>query len=128
MTDRIYRLLLGIAILVALYFDMTRVMYGLIGAMLLEGATNWRIPLLLNRLLRLPGANIQPMGPFSNPWPLHSEQIWRLVVGFMLLLTAVLFKESVWFLPWFMGFAILGAGMSGVCPMMYGLYAVGCRH
>lgn len=127
MSDRLYRLLLGIAILVALYFDMTRVMYGLVAVLFLEGVTNWRIPLLLNRLLRLPGADT-PMGPFSTRWPLHSEQAWRLVVGFMLLLTAVLFGESVWFLPWFMGFAILGAGVSGVCPMLYGLHAAGCRH
>jgi hypothetical protein len=128
MTDRTYRLLLGIAILVALYFDMTYAMYGLIGVMFLEGMTNWRIPLLVNRVLRRPGANVQPMGPLSTRWPLHSEQAWRLVVGFMLLLTAVLFKELVWFLPWFMGFAILGAGVSGVCPMLHGLYAVGCSH
>jgi len=128
MNDRTYRLLLGIAILLALYFDMTRVMYGLIGVLFVEGVTNWRIPLLMNRLLRRPGADTQPMGPFAIKWPLHSEQAWRLVVGFMLLLTAVLFKEAIWFMPWFMGFAILGAGVSGVCPMLLGLRAAGCSH
>ena len=24
--------------------------------------------------------------------------------------------EVIWLIPWFMGFAIMGAGVSGVCP------------
>ena len=127
MTDRNYRLLFGLAILVVLYFDLTYVMYGLIGLILTEGVTNWRIPLLVSRFTQQPGAHALPMESFDFKWPLHGERAWRLVVGFMLLLTAVLFNEIAWFLPWFMGFAIFGAGVSGVCPVLLGLRFAGCR-
>lgn len=127
MTDRNYRLLFGLAILIALYFDLTYFMYGLIGLIFAEGLTNWRIPLLVSRFTQNPGADALPMETFDFKWPLPVERAWRLVVGFMLFLTAVLFNEIVWFLPWFMGFAIFGAGVSGVCPMLHGLHFLGCR-
>lgn len=127
MSDRNYRLLFGLSILVVLYFDLTYAMYGLIGLILAEGITNWRIPLLVSRFTQQPGANALPMESFDFKWPLHGERAWRLAVGFMLLLTAVLFNEIAWFLPWFMGFSILGAGVSGVCPALLGLRFAGCR-
>lgn len=127
MTDRNYRLLLGLTILAVLYFDLTYAMYGLIGLLFVEGITNWRIPLLASRLARQSGAGALSRGLFDLKWPLHEERAWRLTVGLMLLLTAVLFKEAAWFLPWFMGFAILGAGVSGLCPVLLGLRFAGCR-
>jgi len=126
MTNRTYRLLLGIAILLILYFDLTLAMYGLIGVLFFEGITNWRIPLLVNRMLQRPAAQTEQMEPRAK-WPPQAEQAWRLLIGLMLLLTAVVFKDVVWFMPWFLGFAILGAGVSGVCPGLFGLFAVGCR-
>ena len=35
--------------------------------------------------------------------------------------------DMLWFFPWFMGFAILGAGASGVCPVLLGLKYIGFR-
>ena len=125
MTDRNYRLMLGLAILLILYFDLTRAMYGLIGLLFVEGITNWRIPMLVGKLTRQSDA--PPIEPFDFKWPLNEERAWRLVVAVLLLLTAVLFNEIAWFLPWFMGFAILGAGVSGVCPVLLGLRFTGCR-
>ena len=125
MTDRNYRLILGLAILVVLYFDLTYAMYGLIGLLFAEGITNWRIPLLVNHLTQRSDA--PPIKSFDFKWPLNAERAWRLVVGAMLLLSAVLFNEFAWFLPWFMGFAIFGAGVSGMCPVLLGLRFAGCR-
>lgn len=127
MTNRTYRLLLGTAILLILYFDLTRAMYVLIGVLFFEGLTNWRIPLLVDRILQRPDAHTEHMEPRAINWPPQAEQAWRLLIGLMLLLTAVVFKDVVWFMPWFLGFAILGAGVSGVCPGLFGLRAVGCR-
>ncbi|WP_310445978.1 YgaP-like transmembrane domain [Thiobacillus sp.] len=125
MTDRNYRLILGLAILVILYFDLTHAMYGLIGLLFAEGITNWRIPLLVGQFTQQSDA--PPMESFDFKWPLNAERAWRLVVGAMLLLSAVLFNELAWFLPWFMGFAIFGAGVSGMCPVLLGLRFAGCR-
>jgi hypothetical protein len=36
-------------------------------------------------------------------------------------------SAALWFLPWFVGFALLGAGLSGICPMVIGLRWLGFR-
>jgi hypothetical protein len=125
MTDRNYRLVMGLAILVILYFDLTHAMYGLIGLLFAEGITNWRIPLLVGRFTQQSDA--PPMESFDFKWPINAERAWRLVVGAMLLLSAVIFNDTVWFLPWFLGIAIFGAGVSGICPLLFGLDFAGCR-
>jgi hypothetical protein len=45
----------------------------------------------------------------------------------MLIVTVYVFSESLWFFPWFMGFAIFGAGLSGVCPVLISLKLLGFR-
>jgi len=50
MTERSYRLMIGLSLLVILYLNSSPAMYGLIALMVFEAATNWRIPLLVSRL------------------------------------------------------------------------------
>jgi len=128
MSDRTYRLILGTLLLVSLYLEIDYLMYFLIGMLFFEGATNLRVPLLLRR----------PQGESvatGNPAPiqrktrfnLEAERAWRLIVGLMLFITYLLFYDTMWFFPWFMGFAIFGAGASGVCPVLIGVKWAGCR-
>jgi hypothetical protein len=35
--------------------------------------------------------------------------------------------DVLWFFPWFMGFAIMGAGASGICPVLLGLRWAGFK-
>lgn len=128
MSDRTYRAMLGVSILVALYFDINGLMYALVIMLLLEGITNYRIPLLVNRLvgagqIPLPGNETQQECRIS----IESERAWRLVVGSMLLLTYIFYYQSMWFIPWFMGFAILGAGVSAVCPILLIIKRLGLK-
>jgi hypothetical protein len=37
----------------------------------------------------------------------------------------VLFYDKLWVLAWFVGFAVTGAGLSGVCPVLMLLRAIG---
>ncbi|RMG55454.1 MAG: DUF2892 domain-containing protein [Gammaproteobacteria bacterium] len=126
MTDRLYRTLLGGLILVFLYFDLPWGMVALVGLLLFEGITNLRLPRIVNFLLGVDESRLPSSPP--NPrarLPIEAERMWRLVVGLMLLVSAVLFPEQLWFFPWFMGFAILGAGLSGVCPVLFAIRSLG---
>lgn len=120
MTNRMYRLIFGLTLLLALYFELKHVMWAVIGIAFFEGLTNLRIPKLVNGLLN---NNIGNCGEgslgikFKESVGFEAERAWRLLVALMLFVTYVLFYEQVWFFPWFMGFAIIGAGVSGVCPM-----------
>ena len=132
MTERLFRLFIGASILSALYFDLPRFMMGLIAVLLFEGFTNWRVPVIASRLRY--GPNAQP-SPDRQLWPMHAlcaigfdaERAWRLMVASLLILTYLMYYDQMWFMPWFMGFAIFGAGLSGVCPMLISLKLIGFR-
>lgn len=128
MSDRTYRLILGMLLLVSLYFEISYLMYFLIGMLFFEGATNLRVPLLLGKPQGDSGEN-SDLAPIQrgNRFKLEAERAWRLIVGLMLLITYVFFYDEMWFFPWFMGFAIFGAGASGVCPGLISIKWAGFR-
>ncbi len=128
MSDRTFRLLLGALLLVVLYLDIAYLVYAIIGLMFFEGVTNLRLTLLLNRLKGESAAesNLAPI-QHSSRFDFEAERAWRLIVSLMLLLTYGFFYDTLWFFPWFMGFAIFGAGASGVCPMLIAVKWTGCR-
>ncbi|MHB1214704.1 MAG: hypothetical protein ACYCY9_06920 [Thiobacillus sp.] len=128
MNDRTYRLILGALLLLSLYFEIRYLMYALIGLLFFEGVTNLRLPLLL-RGSQGDAAAEDHLAPIqhSSRFKFEAERAWRLIVATMLLVTYVLFYDTLWFFPWFMGFAIFGAGVSGVCPVLIGVKWAGCR-
>lgn len=130
MTNRTYRLLVGAVMLIALYFDLPMLMHALIGVVLFEGITNWRLPIIINRITGKPQEDYTEgslgLG-FKQRFTFDAERAWRLVLGTVLFIVYGLYYDQLWFLAWFMGFAIFGAGISGVCPLFLGLKWVGFR-
>ena len=50
MTERSFRFILGAALLLLLFFSLDMGIYIYIGILLFEGATNWRIPIIVSKL------------------------------------------------------------------------------
>lgn len=132
MSERFFRLIVGSLLLAFLYFGLHSAIPFLIGVLVLEGVTNYRIPLLVSRL-RMAGheafsdsTELMPEVHLARV-PFDAERAWRLVVAAMLAVTVYVFNEQLWFFPWFMGFAIFGAGLSGVCPVLISLKLIGFR-
>jgi hypothetical protein len=130
MSNRTYRFFFGAALLVALYFEHSTMLYMLLGLVFFEALTNLRIPKLLSKARF--GNNGDPdegsLGICFKPrFGIEAERSWRLLVGTMLAMSLYVFPNGMWMFPWFMGFAILGAGVSGVCPMFLFLRWVGFR-
>ena len=132
MTDRAFRVILGLAILAALYFGQAWLMYSIIGILLFQGVTNWRIPLLASRLRCGPSFKVNRI---FSPSPgienqkgsrFEAERALSFVVVILLIISYEYFPEQLWFLSWFTGFALLGAGLTGICPMVLGLRRIGC--
>ncbi|BBP02122.1 hypothetical protein [Sulfuriferula nivalis] len=134
MSDRAYRLIFGALLLISLSFDLNYLIYGLIVLSLFEGITNWRIPKLVSRLRAGSGpayaamvnANLLPI-ELPCRFNCEAERVWRFVVALVLFITTVLFYEQLWFFPWFMGFAIFGAGVSGICPLLLAIKWLGFK-
>lgn len=127
MTDRMYRGILGSLLLTALLFDLYLLMYILIAILLLEGLTNWRIPLLINKFRHNQSNSALITECHYYRFQFEAERAWRLLVGSLLGVTYVFFYQLLWFIPWFLGFAIVGAGASGICPMEFSLKRIGFK-
>ena len=129
MTERTFRILIGAALLFGLYFDLPVLIYSLIALLGFQGITNWRITRIISRLRHGPAVALGPCctaTPDSTPPAatrinFEAERALCLIVAAMLLPTYALFFDQLWFVPWFIGFALFGAGLSGICPMIIGL-------
>ncbi len=115
MSERYFRLVLGSALLIIVYFDVKLALYTYIGIMFFEGITNLRIPIIISRLRY--GA--WPVAPVKNNYRVNfeAERALRLSIGFSLLISYVFFPEILWFIPWFIGIMLLSAGITNNCPM-----------
>jgi len=131
MSERIFLFFVGAFILFALYFEINILIYILCIWLLFEAATNIRLTTLSQKLIH------QSVPPGLTTFRSHTRfsfdafRMWRIVVAVMLGGSFLLLHEKnievVWFFPWFMGFAILGAGVSGVCPVLLFIRWIGFK-
>ena len=125
MTERSFRLVIGIWLVLALLLAVPVAIHVLMAVLLFEGITNWRLPALLSRARGLP--DTQPAEPGECRIPFEAERALRLFVVALLALALFALPQLLWWLPWFIGFALIGAGLSGICPMVQALRWVGMR-
>lgn len=134
MTDRTYRTLVGLALLTGLVLDSPQLIYVLVAVMFFEGITNQRVPKIVCKFRNCVAIRNNQAAVIYTPeittgesrFAVESERVWRLVVGSLLFFTFY-FYDQLWFFPWFMGFAIFGAGLSGVCPVLLAIRWAGFK-
>jgi len=122
MSERMYLFVVGALILSALYFEENMVIYILSGLLFVEGISG----ILLTRLSQKLVPIAEPVGltTFKTKQRFNFEALraTRIIIASFLGGAFFLLNEydieMLWFFPWFMGFAILGAGVSGVCPIV----------
>ncbi len=122
MSERMYLFVVGAVILTALYIENNILIYVLSIWLLFEGASGILLTRLSHKIIPI----AEPVGltTFRSRQRFNFEALraTRIVIAFFLGGTFFLLNEydieMLWFFPWFMGFAILGAGVSGVCPIV----------
>lgn len=122
MSERLYLFVIGIYVLIGLYFEIDIMIYLLSLWLVFEAVTDVCLTTLSQKMI----SKTVPAGLTvfqSTPrFDFDASRAWRITVAVMLGGSFILLKEQnievVWFFPWFMGFAIMGAGASGVCPML----------
>ncbi len=130
MSERAFRIIFGLLLVIGLYFDLPVLVWGLVGLMVFQGITNWRVAYLVSRFRYGPAYVLPrccrpvPNIP-TNRINFEAERALCLVIA--VLVSSSYGSLSLWFIPWFVGFGLLGAGMSGICPMIMGLRWVGFR-
>jgi hypothetical protein len=131
MTERLYLFLVGAFILFALYLQNNYLIYGLAVFLTLEAVSGIRITRLLQKARHVSlGHGLLEFNTRAR-FDIDGLSAWRVLVAVVLVTSYVLMYEYgydvLWFIPWFMGFAILGAGASGICPLLLGLRWAGFK-
>ena len=120
MSSRLYLFVIGLSILIALYAEVDFLVYLVALWLLFEGVTEIRMTTFFQKLLNKKSPEDLYVTQTSYRFNFGAFRAWRFVMAFMLggsfFLLTEYDAEFVWFVPWFMGFAIMGAGVSGICP------------
>lgn len=130
MSERIFHLLVGLLLLAALCFDSKIVIYGLIAWLTLEVVINQRLTVIVSHLRygdRCDLNKTSTVRPCQGGFNFEAERALRLVLVLLLTLSYVLFYRQLWIVTWFVGFALVAAGLSGICPMIITLKKFGFR-
>lgn len=133
--ERHFRIIVGIALLISLYFEIEAALWGVAALLLFEGVSNWRIPVLVSRLrygvsepitqamdMSLVAASPPPAPPRSA---LEAERIQRFLAAALLILSTWAYPAQLWIVPWFLAFFLVAAGLSGICPTVVVLRKLG---
>lgn len=130
MTERQFRFVISISLLIGLYFELRWAVTSIVAIYLIEGITNLRVPIVVAKLLPQKSTHItcDPGAIAVAPrFSVESEQVLRLIVGGLLLISDEFYPETLWYLPWLLGFALLGAAITGICPCILGLKTWGFK-
>jgi hypothetical protein len=104
----------------------------IIGLLLFESITNWRIPILVSRLRFGEDRSVQDKGISLFPSKgrkinFDAERAFRLLFAVVLILTYIVFPQSLWVIPWFIAISLIAAGVSGFCPAVIVLIRLGFK-
>ena len=131
MTERFYLFVVGAYILLALFLGNNFMIVVLALVLLYEGITGVRLTTILQNARRVSLDHGLVVSLEKSRFAIEGLSAWRVFVALMLVISYLLIHEYsykvFWFIPWFMGFAILGAGASGICPVLMGLHRVGFK-
>jgi len=129
MTERAYRLVVGISMLIFLFLQWDFAMYLLLFIWFIEALTNWRIPILVSKL-RFPNDAIKVTEGENRNCTINyeAERMLRWVVFILVALGFLTYTTDLfWFFPWFVGLMLLLAGVTGICPMVMILRWIGMK-
>lgn len=127
MTERTFRLILGGVLILALCLDSHALMHAYLVVLLFEGITNYRIPIVVSRLRG--GITLEEPAKDGRRARINfeTERALRLIIAALIFVSFGLFHEDLWFVPWFIGFSLVMAGITGICPMAILLTWTGFR-
>jgi len=131
LSERLYLLLVGTCILLALYLGNNYLIFGLSFILLVEGITGIRLTTSIQKARHVSFDHDMVVSHTTASLGIDGLSVWRVFVAIGLVSSYALIHdygyEVLWFIPWFMGFAIMGAGTSGICPVLLGLHRVGFK-
>jgi len=103
--------------------------YTYLGLLFFEGITNWRIPILINRL-RFGQDHIAGRPETvseGSRFEFEAERAMRLVFVLLLIPAIFFLPEDLWFINWIIASSLTLAGLVNFCPTVVTLRLIGFR-
>jgi len=125
MSDRSYRFILGLSILISLFLKLDYAIYLIIGMMLIEAVTNYRLPILINQFKSSTSQSHHDDIEKCPYFGIEAERLFRFIVVVLITLGCIIYPDSLWFFPWFVGLNLILAGITGICPLVMLLRKLG---
>jgi len=129
MSERTFRLILGAILLTLIYLDSNPLYYAYIAVLFFEGITNWRIPILVNRI-RFGKDYTPPVEQSSDEhyrFKFEAERAMRLVFGGVLIVSIFFLPKDLWFVTWIIASFLTLAGLVNFCPIVLTLRIIGFK-
>jgi len=131
MSNRIYLFIVGVWILTALYLESNIIIYVLVVILLLEGVTGLTISSISQKIRKVQLESGLLQYSKKPRFNFDAFRMLRILLSIVVLASYVAVNEynidMLWFFPWFFGFAVLGAGVSGVCPVYLAIRWLGFK-
>ncbi len=124
-----YRIILGGLLLILLGINSVEGVYFIIGLLVFEGLTNARVTILVSKARFGDDylSHVNACEGEKSAIPFDAERMLRLLVAAFLIVTYILYSELLWWFPWFIGIMLCSAGLTGICPMVMILRAIGFK-
>jgi hypothetical protein len=105
--------------------------YVLVSIVFLEGISGFTVPKLSQKIRNVQleiGLSQYDKAPRIN---FDAVRMLRITLSVVVLVSYIAVHvydiDMLWFFPWFVGFAVLGAGVSGVCPVYLAIRWLGFK-
>ena len=132
MSERVYICIVGLILLVSLYFEQQAIIYGLSAWLLLESLVDVRLLKLVQKARKttLPTDIRAPENP--HRFEFHAIRAWHILFALLLFASYTLVHgygiEPLWPVPWVLALAATAAGITNICPLYVLLVYAGFRH
>jgi hypothetical protein len=128
MSERTYRFVLGLSLIVVLYFHWEPLEYVYVSVLLFEGLTGFRITVMLARMRTGDGAVASSPPPRANyRFNFDAERGMRLWFGGFMAATFLALPADFWFVNWIIAISLFLSGLVNYCPMVGTLRWLGFR-
>ena len=131
MSNRVYLFIVGLCILTALYMELDILIYMLVAILILEGVTGVTILWLSKKIREVQLESELLQSSSETKFNFDAFRLLRIIIAVVVLASYVAVHEynidMLWFFPWFFGFTLLGAGVSGVCPVYIAIRWLGFK-
>lgn len=129
MSERAFRLVMGILLLILIYIDYMPFFYLYILVLLFEGITNWRVPILVNRARYGRDYPANQPEPVTNGarYDFEAERAMRLLFAVVMVISIFVLPRDLWFINWIIGAFLTLAGLVNFCPVVVSFRHLGLR-